>query len=684
MKNQNTYITREQLESLYVKKLKDGGLINATVLGGGGSGMVLKPAVGLLEPIAVKKIPTSAMSSIEWEGHIKVQQHLLAIPYIGKFSLGQDTYIMMGQLSEGYPTLWDLLDNLEGADRKPYSEKRITWCKTMTTLMFQVFETDFIHQDLHLQNIGFMFDKLVLTEFGNGRFNGPEGSKFYTNVGQMRMLWIAAPETLVTQNQHYDHRKLDVWSFGILVIAVLTGDYPHQDGLPVPKYIVKVAADVAKELMKVDKSFAKWMGPLLKKMLVEKPKERLLPEQVNELILKSADQKTLIDVDKAQRELIYNQFMKRLDDGAKKEQAASQLPLEGSGESEEDDVARREECGIAMPNAPATNESEESDEERPKPKPRKINNSPHPLARQPKLKFVAKHAAKAAADDGNESEEEPKPTPKPQKGRINSPHPLAIKPEEQNAASLAAKAAADDGDESEEEEELKPHVRKSKEKSAANHAIKATADDGESEEEEPLVEKPKRKCAGNRTTKVAADKSIDDKPKPKIKTKNNKTLHDESYEVNIDKNIVQQLESVGFSKNLCKCATHATENAGADEAVVWLLQHFKDIDIAESHKKHSLLDEDGVSKSDSMGFTEEEAARIAIGLYALEEFENDVEEATAWIAENASEMTQSAESPERRISKKGNQTEAPVRRPHEAVSSCTRTHRKELEEETSS
>ena len=106
--------------------------------------------------------------------------------------------------------------------------------------------------------------------------------------------------------------------------------------------------------------------------------------------------------------------------------------------------------------------------------------------------------------------------------------------------------------------------------------------------------------------------------------------------------LVALVVDMGFPRNRAEKAVMATNNAGGEEAMNWLLQHMDDPDIdapiakpaaqAAAAPAAEALNEEGIAMLMSMGFTRDQAAK------ALRATGNNVERATDWIFSHADEL----------------------------------------------
>jgi ubiquitin carboxyl-terminal hydrolase 5/13 len=114
----------------------------------------------------------------------------------------------------------------------------------------------------------------------------------------------------------------------------------------------------------------------------------------------------------------------------------------------------------------------------------------------------------------------------------------------------------------------------------------------------------------------------------------------EQPKLNIDESIVQQLELMGFPRIRCQKGVLNTNNAGAEEAMNWILEHSEDPDIdaplptpsAQKSTPASTASEENIQIVMSMGLDRDQAA------LALKNCNNNVERAIEWIFSHQDEM----------------------------------------------
>ncbi|KAH8686001.1 hypothetical protein BGZ60DRAFT_365606 [Tricladium varicosporioides] len=100
----------------------------------------------------------------------------------------------------------------------------------------------------------------------------------------------------------------------------------------------------------------------------------------------------------------------------------------------------------------------------------------------------------------------------------------------------------------------------------------------------------------------------------------------------VNEEAAQQLEGMGFPRNRCEKALHATGNADANTAMEWLFAHMEDADIDEplnvgsaQASASSVADPEKVEMLGAMGFGPPQARK------ALKETNGDVERAVEWL-----------------------------------------------------
>ena len=105
-----------------------------------------------------------------------------------------------------------------------------------------------------------------------------------------------------------------------------------------------------------------------------------------------------------------------------------------------------------------------------------------------------------------------------------------------------------------------------------------------------------------------------------------------------DANIVSQVAALGFSENAGKRAALATQNAGVEQAMNWVLTHVGDADINDPlpEKNGSKEEESGdpalIAQICSMGFSAEHAK------FALKKNNNNGDVAVMWLFENSANV----------------------------------------------
>eukprot|EP01102_Stenamoeba_stenopodia_P009647 TRINITY_DN2851_c0_g1_i5.p1 TRINITY_DN2851_c0_g1~~TRINITY_DN2851_c0_g1_i5.p1 ORF type:complete len:465 (-),score=84.78 TRINITY_DN2851_c0_g1_i5:287-1681(-) len=115
-----------------------------------------------------------------------------------------------------------------------------------------------------------------------------------------------------------------------------------------------------------------------------------------------------------------------------------------------------------------------------------------------------------------------------------------------------------------------------------------------------------------------------------------------------DEGIVRALSEMGFAEARSRKAAVKTNNAGAEAAMNWLLEHMEDPDIDDpiepspSATESESVDEEGIAILVSMGFTVNQAKK------ALKATNNNVERATDWIFSHTDELDDDTAAPQQK------------------------------------
>ncbi|EGW34425.1 uncharacterized protein SPAPADRAFT_59857, partial [Spathaspora passalidarum NRRL Y-27907] len=137
-----------------------------------------------------------------------------------------------------------------------------------------------IHRDLKLENL--LLDKhqnVIISDFGFvNSYNRDKNDLMKTSCGSP---CYAAPELVLTQ-AHYEGRKVDIWSLGVILYAMLAGYLPFDDD---PEN--EDGSDIVKlyhYICKTPLTFPEYISPLardlLRKIIVPDPKKRISMNEI--------------------------------------------------------------------------------------------------------------------------------------------------------------------------------------------------------------------------------------------------------------------------------------------------------------------------------------------------------------------------------------------------------------------
>ncbi|CCH46872.1 hypothetical protein BN7_6474 [Wickerhamomyces ciferrii] len=136
-----------------------------------------------------------------------------------------------------------------------------------------------VHRDLKLENL--LLDKhknIIITDFGFVNSFGPYNDLMKTSCGSP---CYAAPE-LVISNEPYESKKVDVWSCGVILYAMLAGYLPFDDDPQNPDG--DNIARLYQYITNTHLTFPEYIEPmprdLLRRILVPNPKKRLTLREV--------------------------------------------------------------------------------------------------------------------------------------------------------------------------------------------------------------------------------------------------------------------------------------------------------------------------------------------------------------------------------------------------------------------
>ncbi|XP_072534674.1 testis-specific serine/threonine-protein kinase 6-like [Salminus brasiliensis] len=122
------------------------------------------------------------------------------------------------------PAIMDLSEKVQELGFIPMDQAK-KWLSQLLSAMIYLHQQDIAHRDLKCENVLLMADNQVkLTDFGFGCFSRGFPDLTDTTCGT---LCYTAPEVLV--GDRYDPKKSDVWSLGVMLFVMVTGELPFDD-----------------------------------------------------------------------------------------------------------------------------------------------------------------------------------------------------------------------------------------------------------------------------------------------------------------------------------------------------------------------------------------------------------------------------------------------------------------------
>ena len=137
------------------------------------------------------------------------------VQYIDTFKEEQKTYVVMEYIN-GW-CLQDVVENLQLDERVI-----ATLCKNILTSLKELHARNIIHRDIKCGNIMLTQEgETKLIDFGYATYCPENG---YIRSGKVGSMFWMAPE--IFQREGYNE-KVDIWSFGIMVMEMFLGDPPY-------------------------------------------------------------------------------------------------------------------------------------------------------------------------------------------------------------------------------------------------------------------------------------------------------------------------------------------------------------------------------------------------------------------------------------------------------------------------
>lgn len=166
-------------------------------------------------------------------------------------------------------TVGELFDYLVSRRRLSEPETR-RFVRQMLKALDYCHREGVVHRDLKLENLLLSdSDNIKITDFGFSNMF-LEGGLMSTFVGSPA---YAAPEILA--NEKYCGPKVDIWSLGVILYTLLTGDMPFQD-----ENIAVILGQINRADYPMPDSISAEAADLIRRLLCRNPEERLSMSEV--------------------------------------------------------------------------------------------------------------------------------------------------------------------------------------------------------------------------------------------------------------------------------------------------------------------------------------------------------------------------------------------------------------------
>ena len=168
-----------------------------------------------------KNLDSYMLKNLKREANILAKLNHPNIVQLYEICFGSGFYCLALEYLEG-GNLCDLLIKQPNSRLSEYRAKNIS--QQLTQAITYLHSKRILHRDLKLDNVVLnkSHDQVVIVDFGLSNFY-TDGIKLNTHCGSIE---YAAPE-LFDRDNLYDF-GVDVWSFGVMVFAMLTGTLPFQ------------------------------------------------------------------------------------------------------------------------------------------------------------------------------------------------------------------------------------------------------------------------------------------------------------------------------------------------------------------------------------------------------------------------------------------------------------------------
>ena len=238
-------------------------------LGRGAFGIVWQARDTTGKEFAIKEIPKSNLTEEGDAGRLSLEiMHQFCLRHPGLVQLHEfyespSAFYLVQELAKG-GTLLDLV----GTGPIPASTARRYFQQIVSAIAYMEHNT-VCHRDIKLENcILTENDDVMLCDFGlSVQFKNPEDGRIVKQDSECGSSLYMAPEVFEGE---YDASAADVWSLGVLLYAMLTGNFPFDsDQRPVLISLVKAAKPSYPDDMPYDAK------DLLQKIFVVNPAHRL-------------------------------------------------------------------------------------------------------------------------------------------------------------------------------------------------------------------------------------------------------------------------------------------------------------------------------------------------------------------------------------------------------------------------
>ncbi|CCF59663.1 hypothetical protein KAFR_0H02540 [Kazachstania africana CBS 2517] len=243
-----------------------------------GLGLYATPALPIEVPkqVAIKLIRRDTISK-DPRREIKIYREINALK-----QLTHPNIVKLDEVLQNSKYIGIVLEYASGGEFYKYIQRKKRLKETIACKLFAqlisgvnyIHSKGLIHRDLKLENI--LLDKnenLIITDFGFVNEFVTSNELMKTSCGSP---CYAAPE-LVISSQPYEARKVDIWSCGIILFAMLAGYLPWDDDPENPsgENIAKLYFYITTTPLKFPEYITAIPRDLLRRILIADPKKRV-------------------------------------------------------------------------------------------------------------------------------------------------------------------------------------------------------------------------------------------------------------------------------------------------------------------------------------------------------------------------------------------------------------------------